>query len=355
MALAFVFFTIAPVANANNCNDSCNHIKFPAVTGTCSVDVSRAETGDVVEWRAMGDGGDGYYSYTWSGTDGLSSVYPTITKIYNTSGTKNAKVIISSNGESVIRNCSVVINVNTTHKDNNLDASCSGSPSNPDIDERVTWTARPTGGDGNYKYEWSGTNGLDGNNKSIYKNYNDSGTKNATVRITSDGETITRTCNVRVSNNNNHYNNLDAYCKADRNNSDINDTIEWTVYPNGGNGSYIYDWSGDNDLTGSKNFFTKKYTTSGRKEAVVRVRSDGDTVTVRCYTNINDNHVVYNPPNNDGGIYLSSIPATGISPSMKIALFSTGMLMWSAFIAYLYIARRNEKIKEREVLASIGE
>ena len=76
MALAFAFFTIAPVVNANHCNNNCNDNyneinnkvvieyvdkKFPPVTGTCSVDVSRAETGDVVEWRAMGDGGDGYY------------------------------------------------------------------------------------------------------------------------------------------------------------------------------------------------------------------------------------------------------------------------------------------------------
>lgn len=374
MALAFAFFTIAPVANANHCNNNCNDNyndnynkinnkvvieyvdkKFPAVTGTCSVDVSHAETGDVVEWRAMGDGGDGYYSYTWSGTDGLSSVYPTITKIYNTSGTKTAKVIISSNGESVTRNCSVVINENTTHNNDKLDASCSGSPSNPDEDERVTWTARPTGGDGYYKYEWSGTDGLGGNSKSINENYNNSGTKNATVRISSNGETITRTCSVRVSNNNNNNKDVEAYCRAYPNNGDINNTIEWTVYPDGGNGSYKYDWSGDNNLSGSNKSITKKYTTSGRKEAEVRVKSDGNTVTVRCYAFINNDQIVYNPPNNDGGIYLSSIPATGISPTMKIVLFGTGMLMWSAFIAYLYIARRNEKIKEREVLASIGE
>ena len=371
MALAFAFFTIAPVVNANHCNNNCNDNyneinnkvvieyvdkKFPPVTGTCSVDVSRAETGDVVEWRAMGDGGDGYYSYTWSGTDGLSSVYPTITKIYNTSGTKTAKVIISSNGESVTRNCSVVINEKKNIDKDDLDGSCSGSPSKPDEDERVTWTARSTGGDGNYKYEWSGTDGLDGNSKSIKESYNDSGTKKATVRITSDGETITRTCSVRVdSDNNNNNDDLEAYCKASPNNGDINDTIKWTVYPDGGDGDYDYDCYGDNNLNGSKKSISKKYTTSGRKEAEVRVKSDGDSVTVRCYADIDKDRVVYNPPNNDGGIYLSSIPATGISPTMKIVLFGTGMLMWSAFLAYLYIARRNEKIKEREVLASIGE
>ena len=57
MALAFAFFTIAPVVNANHCNNNCNDNyneinnkvvieyvdkKFPPVTGTCSVDVSRA-------------------------------------------------------------------------------------------------------------------------------------------------------------------------------------------------------------------------------------------------------------------------------------------------------------------------
>lgn len=331
--------------------------EFPAVTGTCSVDVSHAETGDVVEWSAMGDGGDGYYSYTWSGTDGLHSVYPVITKIYNTSGTKTANVVISSNGESVTRTCSVVIDGNNHYEEDDLDGSCSGSPSRVDEDERVTWTARPTGGNGHYTYDWSGTDGLDGNNKSITEYYNDSGTKYATVRITSDGQTITRKCSVRVDNDNNDNednDDLDAYCKASPNNGDINDTIKWTVYPDGGDGDYDYDWDGDNNLSGTKKSVSKKYTTSGRKEAEVRVKSDGDSITVRCYADIDKDNVVIHH-NDDGGIYLSSIPATGISPTMKIVLFSTGMLMWSAFLAYLYIARRNEKMKEREVLASIGE
>lgn len=334
--------------------------EYPAVSGYCSVNVSRAETGDTVTWEAQGSGGNGYFSYDWSGTDGLSSYYPTVSKQYNTRGTKTATVEIYSNYESIYRTCTVVIEDENDHEDNDdLDGYCTGRPSNPDEDERVTWTAYPEGGDGDYEYEWSGTDNLDGDDKSISKRYDDEGTKTARVRITSDNESITKTCTVRVDEDNDRDNDdLEAYCKASPDDGEIGDRIRWTVYADGGDGDYDYDWDGDDNLRGDDKSISMTYTTSGRKDAEVVVRSDGDRVTAKCDVDIDREDYIappLPPAPPEGGIYLSSIPATGISPTVKVSLFVTGLFMWSAFLAYLYIARKNEKIKEQAVLESLGE
>lgn len=432
------FFVIAGANTASAC--AANDCVYPPLSGSCTTSISRGYEGDIVTWTYQGVGGNGYYSFRWTGTDGLSSNYPTISKRYTNAGTKTGTVEITSNHQTITRTCAVVIekkeveqnldvscvaspsnalvgnsvrytaNVSggngsysyswsgtdglssssrtatksyystgtksatvtvdsgnqtrsatcSTHvedddndDDDNLDGYCTGRPSNPDEDERVTWTAYPRGGDRNYDYEWSGTDSLDGDDKSVSMRYDDEGTKTARVRITdSDGESITRTCTVRVDEDNDD--DLDAYCKASPDDAEVGDRIRWTVYPDGGDGDYDYEWDGDENLRGDDKSITKTYSTYGRKDAEVRVESDGDRVTVRCSVDIDREDNIYIPPKTDGGIYLSSIPATGISPTMKVTLFVVGLLMWSAFLSYLYVARKNEKMKERAVLESLG-
>jgi hypothetical protein len=439
------FFAIVGVNNASACDQEC---EYPPITANCVVSTSRAEMGEVVTWSVRATGGNGYYSFKWTGTDGLESLYQTISIRYHQPGTKTGTVEITSYGETITRTCSVVIeeeeveeenlnvvcvanpgsvkigetvqytanptggtgvytyswtgtdglssssrtvsksynttgtkiatvtarsgnqtrtatcssNVSKTYEPpqppkDNLDGYCTGRPSRPEEGEKVTWTAYPDGGNGNYRYEWSGTDNLDGDDKSITKRYDDEGTKTARVKITSDGESITKTCTVRVDEEEEEEkenDDLEAYCKASPDGGKIGDRIRWTVYPDGGDGDYEYRWDGDDNLSGDDKSVSKTYSTSGRKEAEVRVESDGDRVTVRCHANIEGEINVYIPPQ-DNGIYLSSLPATGISPGMKVGLFATGITLWSAFLAYLYIARKNEKMKEQAVLESIGE
>lgn len=249
-----------------------------------------------------------------------------------------------------------------------VDGYCFASVSRAETGDTVTWEAQGSGGDEWYTYDWSGTDGLNSYYPVVDKKYYSEGTKTATVKIYSAGDTITRTCSVKIEDDEDDHDDddddddrdnddLDAYCKASPNDGETGDRIKWTVYPDGGDGDYDYDWDGDENLNGDDKSITKTYDHEGRKEAEVRVKSDGDSVTVRCYADIEDDKVVvYNPPTYTpptGGIYLSSIPATGISPTMKVSLFVTGLLMWSAFLAYLYIARKNEKMKEEEVLAAL--
>jgi hypothetical protein len=162
--------------------------------------------------------------------------------------------------------------------------------------------------------------------------------------VTSGGRSQTATCTTRVNEDENNNNDLEAYCRANPSSGEVGERISWTVYPSGGSSSYRYDWEGDDNLRGTSKSVSKTYQSTGRKDAEVEVRSGSDRVTVRCNVDIDDK---------DDGIYLSSIPATGISPSMKTGLFTTGVVLWSAFLGYLYISRRNEKKREQEILNSL--
>ena len=76
------------------------------LAGTCSVDLTTADTGDTVTWTAVPVGGVSPYTFTWSGTDGLSGSATTTTKSYSSAGTKTASTTIVSGTESEIISCS---------------------------------------------------------------------------------------------------------------------------------------------------------------------------------------------------------------------------------------------------------
>jgi hypothetical protein len=55
-------------------------------------------------------GGNGLYTYSWSGTDGLYGYNSSAYMTYNTPGTKYAYMTVYSNGQSVTRTCSFYVN-----------------------------------------------------------------------------------------------------------------------------------------------------------------------------------------------------------------------------------------------------
>ncbi len=144
------------------------------------------------------------------------------------------------------------------------------------------------------------------------------------------------------------YNNLTAYCVGTPSNPQIGDNVTWRVYASGGNGNYNYSWRGD--VSGNNTTENANYYNSGTESASVRVTtSNGDSFTTdQCEVNVQprgstiSNVTVYTPPTGtpSAGVFLSQIPATGISPTMKLALFILGLFLWSAFGAYMILERR---------------
>lgn len=75
----------------------------------CYANPQTAYVGSPVTWFATASGGNGYFSYSWTGSDLLSSSDNTINKIYYSSGTKTASVTVTSNGQSLTAQCSAYI------------------------------------------------------------------------------------------------------------------------------------------------------------------------------------------------------------------------------------------------------
>jgi hypothetical protein len=212
---------------------------YPTLQASCYANTSNAynsynnsnssvRTGDTVAWYANVSGGNGSYSYTWSGSDNLYGSGSTAYKSYYSVGTKYATLSVNSGGQITTVSCNNAINVyeqptyyNQTYpvpvqvqysvpisqyqnyqvnSINNLDIGCFADPLNASIDQPVTWSVEVTGGIAPYTYSWTGSEGLSGNQSSIIKYYGTSGEKSAIVSITSaDGRTGTRACSNNVT------------------------------------------------------------------------------------------------------------------------------------------------------------
>lgn len=79
---------------------------LPSLAVSCSVFPTSANTGQNVTWSASPSGGSGSYTYSWSGTDGLSGSTQSVTRTYSTAGTKTASVTVTSGAEQITQSCS---------------------------------------------------------------------------------------------------------------------------------------------------------------------------------------------------------------------------------------------------------
>jgi len=90
-------------------------------------------------------------------------------------------------------------NNNYYYNNNDLTVSCYAEPDDPETGDRVRWYAEADGGDGDYNYEWTGTNSLDSSSQNPSKTYSSRGWKYATVTVTdSDDYEVSQTCSVYV-------------------------------------------------------------------------------------------------------------------------------------------------------------
>ena len=92
--------------NYNNYNNN-----YANVTATCVATPVNANVGDNVVWTVYPTGGNGSYTYSWTGSDSLN--YGNANQIqqrYTTPGNKTATVTVySSNGQSTVSTCSTNI------------------------------------------------------------------------------------------------------------------------------------------------------------------------------------------------------------------------------------------------------
>lgn len=92
--------TIGGGSNAGNGNE---------LTIGCAADVATTREGTPVTWSVEAIGGSGTYTYTWSGTDGLTGSQSSVATAYESAGQKQAEVIVtSSNGFTGSKSCTPI-------------------------------------------------------------------------------------------------------------------------------------------------------------------------------------------------------------------------------------------------------
>lgn len=207
---------------------------YQSLQVSCYPNTTSVRAGDTVTWYASVSGGNGYYSYGWSGTDNLYGSNSTVSRAYYGSGVKYAYVTVASDGQNVTQACNNQVSVNdiyasyngynvypaygtnyyqpgnvaspyvaysnTTSNNSGLDIACYADPTTASVNQPVTWTAEVTGGVTPYTYSWTGSGGLTGSQASVIKYYSTSGDKSAIVTATSaDNKTSTRACSNSVT------------------------------------------------------------------------------------------------------------------------------------------------------------
>lgn len=278
----------------------------PPLNVSCSANSASAIVGVNVSWTAYPIGGNGVYTYSWSGTDGLIGNGRIATGSYQNPGNKFAVVSVSSGGQSIQRQCALPISVYVPIPVP-LSARCFADRTSAVTGTGVKWTVVANGGSGLYTYSWSGTDGLYGSAKSIYKTYYNLGRKYASVIVySSSGEALTLNCENSTlikarttpvpkptppcnceNNNTPAPSKLDGYCEADKTTANVGDSINWLAVATGGTGSYSFKWSGT-DFSGSDqgSQITKSYSTSGTKSAKITITSGDQTIEKECKNSV---------------------------------------------------------------------
>lgn len=351
---------------------------------SCYVQNPSVNSGETVHWLASAYGGNGSYNYSWTGSDGLSGYGSAISKVYYTSGYKNATVRVVSGSQTISKNCDSTVYVSGDYYDHYptptypyyptptyppystqypIVVSCSVTPTSIQVGGSATWTAYVSGGNGYYNYSWSGTDGLYGSSQSVYNRYYTAGTKYGSVTVYSNGQTVTRSCNNSLNVGSyapypttyNPYpidSGLNIGCYPDPANPRVNQPITWTVEVTGGQAPYNYSWTGSDGLSGSQSTALKYYSTTGEKSAIISVTSaDGRSVTRACGltanvraavsdTVVTPRQPVVTPPPTDNGLSAAALFSLKNVPWGWVAV----LVILVLFATVLYLLFNREKI-----------
>jgi hypothetical protein len=172
-------------------NIQCPDVEISEIplVASCTVDVSSQDNSTfVVNWLSDVQGGISNRFITWTGTDGLNSSSTSVSKIYTSGGTKEAKMRVVSGDQTKELTCLAVLP--TTITPDQIFGSCSANPQGMDI----TWSALGTGGNGNFSYLWNTFNGTTSSSSNVTTHYNTAGEKTAYVTISNATSSIGLQC-----------------------------------------------------------------------------------------------------------------------------------------------------------------
>lgn len=269
--------------------------------GSCASSPPTATVGTPITWTATQTStlqpSQGHYTWSWSGTDGLSGGTQSVVKSYGTSGTKTATVVITivlNSGEiidSITVTCSVVITTpppqatlkvikqvinnnggtktpsNFTLRVKSVGIDVSGSPAagsgtgtiyNLAAGIYVVSEDEPTAG-----YTKTGISG-------------DCASSGSVTLASGDSKTCT------ITNDDNPPQEFSASCAVTPGTGLVGTLFSWSASASGGVGNYTYLWSGNESLSATSESVSKSYASTGTKTGTVVITSGSQSITKNC-------------------------------------------------------------------------
>lgn len=168
----------------------------PDLAVTCLPTPASIAPGKSTSWVALPSGGNGKYTYVWSGHSQIEGATENpLARSYGSAGSYGGAVAVKSgDGQSINPTaCSMPLAVGPLGGP--LSGICFVGPNPAKVGDTVTWIASASGGDGTYSYQWQGHREIDGRtgNPLLISGYG-AGGYGAAVNITSDATTITAGC-----------------------------------------------------------------------------------------------------------------------------------------------------------------
>lgn len=309
------------------------------LTVSCSPSDSPVLVNSLVKWTAVVDtGGNGVHSYVWTGMDGLAGNIQTVSKAYNTVGTKNATVTVTSDNQTTSANCSVnVINQEGT----SITILSPNGGETFEIRDNITITWKT-----DFYAEMIDSLQLvsvSGATYNLVTDMSNDGSTNAPIPInvlsgqhkikikaTAFGQAYSDTSDA-------YFEIVDeptipppvitpipfsASCKSSTLVANVGQQVHWSADVIGGSGNYYYSWVGSDGLTAkSVPGVTKVYSNVGIKKAMVTVTDLSNSQAVRDTCEI---EVKKFPP------------ISGVDTNQNYATASMG---WDNFLKLLQVLR----------------
>ncbi len=185
-------------------------ITAPPLVGSCSAKVDVRNRGDendvTITWSARAAGGDNQYTFSWSGTNDLTGSSSSVKKTYVTAGEKIGTVHVTSGNQTMDLECKMTVRGHMLDADERspLVGGCSISPGSFSTDNTIIWQTSASGGhtsttSTSTRYTWDGSNGLDGDTRTVSIKYNGAGTKTGEVHVEKGTQDFTATCQIHIA------------------------------------------------------------------------------------------------------------------------------------------------------------
>lgn len=180
-------------------------VALPVFGVSCFAAQERIAPGESVSWLSVVSGisSTATTTYEWQGSDGLTGTGPAVFKTYTSQGLKHALLTVTSGRDRAVAACTNAVTVAphatapataTKPSAPPIQAICAAAKAKEEVGKEVFWSARATGGTGEYAYRWEGDENLAGAASTTAKTYETEGVKQAKVTVSSGGKNSTVAC-----------------------------------------------------------------------------------------------------------------------------------------------------------------